>query len=539
MSRLTAKIGLVFALALGVGGMLPTETNAQFPTSRRNTSDARARNLLRTIRNNQDNFRASFDVAIQNVRLRGTESDNINQRIYDFERATNDFEAQLNARRATTQDVENILREASEIDRFLRQTRLGTRVDRDWSNVRLSLDSLAREYNINWNWNTGYGSNTTNNGNYPNDRYPTYPNDRNNYNARLTGTFRLDESRSERASDVADRAVNEVSSADRQRTREILERRLETPEMLAIDQRGQQITIASSRAPQYSFTADGRDKYETTDNGRQLRVRTTLTGNRLEVSTTGDRGNDYTVIFEPIEGGRTLRVERRLSTDFLNRTVSLQSYYTRSSDVAQLDIYENPNTGDNRYPNTTNDRRNGEFIVRNNTQLRATLDQALSTKEAKDGDRFSMTVQTPDEYRGAVIEGYVSGVQRTGKVTGKTSMTFNFESIRMRDGRTYEFAGFVESMRTVNGEEVKVNNEGRVTGENQGKTTATRGAAGAAIGAIIGAIAGGGKGAAIGAIIGAGAGAGSVYIEGREDLELGAGSDVYIRSSSPEGSGRR
>ena len=144
-----------------------------------------------------------------------------------------------------------------------------------------------------------------------------------------------------------------------------------------------------------------------------------------------------------------------------------------------------------------------------------------------------MTVNSPAIYRGAIIEGYISGVQRSGKVTGRAQMTFNFETIRLTDGRTYNFAGFVESVRTINGDVIKVDNEGAVKGDNQGKQTATRGAIGAGLGAIIGSIAGGAKGAAIGAIIGGGAGAGSVYIEGRDDLEIAAGSEVSIRASAP------
>jgi hypothetical protein len=53
------------------------------------------------------------------------------------------------------------------------------------------------------------------------------------------------------------------------------------------------------------------------------------------------------------------------------------------------------------------------------------------------------------------------------------------------------------------------------------------------VGAIIGAIAGGGKGAAIGAILGAGGGAGSVYVQGRNELELGRGTEITIRAGSP------
>jgi hypothetical protein len=51
--------------------------------------------------------------------------------------------------------------------------------------------------------------------------------------------------------------------------------------------------------------------------------------------------------------------------------------------------------------------------------------------------------------------------------------------------------------------------------------------------AIIGAIAGGGKGAAIGGIIGAAGGAGTVFIQGKDILELPAGSELTIRASGP------
>ena len=78
-----------------------------------------------------------------------------------------------------------------------------------------------------------------------------------------------------------------------------------------------------------------------------------------------------------------------------------------------------------------------------------------------------------------------------------------------------------------------VDTEGTVRDSSQTKQTETRAAIGTAVGAIIGAIAGGGKGAAIGAIIGAGGGAGSVYVQGRNDLELGRGTELTIRAGAP------
>jgi outer membrane lipoprotein SlyB len=76
--------------------------------------------------------------------------------------------------------------------------------------------------------------------------------------------------------------------------------------------------------------------------------------------------------------------------------------------------------------------------------------------------------------------------------------------------------------------------EGRIEEEDsQTQQTVTRTGVGAALGAIIGAIAGGGKGAAIGAAVGAGAGAGSVFITGREDLELLPGTELTLRAVTP------
>ncbi len=113
-------------------------------------------------------------------------------------------------------------------------------------------------------------------------------------------------------------------------------------------------------------------------------------------------------------------------------------------------------------------------------------------------------------------------------------MALDFENIRMPDGRTYRFAGFIETVRTPNGETVQVDNEGTVRDDDsRGTTTAQRAAIGTAVGAIIGAIAGGGKGAAIGAIVGAAGGAGSVYVQGREDIELLSGTELTIRASAP------
>src|SRR5688572_32861553 len=101
--------------------------------------------------------------------------------------------------------------------------------------------------------------------------------------------------------------------------------------MLAIERRGRVVTIASTRAPQINFTADGREQVETTPNGRQVRVRANLVDDTLSISRTGERSNDFTVTFDPTENGRQLLVTRRLNTIRLNHPLPARPYSDRTS----------------------------------------------------------------------------------------------------------------------------------------------------------------------------------------------------------------
>src|SRR4029079_1789473 len=273
--------------------------------------------------------------------------------------------------------------------------------------------------------------------------------------------------------------------------------------------------------------ADGVERQEQLD-GRTSRVTATLSGDQLVVRSTGYRNNDFTVTFEPIESGRRLRVRREVYSDRLTQPIVVNSIYNRTSEVAQWSIYDGSrpvvrNTG----------ITSGEFIVRDGETVVAVLNNDLTSKQAKEGDRFTLTVREPGQYEGAVIEGTVGSVDSGGRLTGRAAMSLNFDTIQLRNGRTYRFAGVLGSVRTPNGDTVKVDNEGTAQGENQTTQTVQRTAIGTAVGAIIGAIAGGGKGAAIGAIIGAAGGAGSVYVQGKDNLELPSGTEITIRSSAP------
>lgn len=337
---------------------------------------------------------------------------------------------------------------------------------------------------------------------------------------RLTGSYRLDALRSDDIAAAIERATVDPAPSQQDRLRSVLIQRLESPEMLAIEQRGQSITMASTLAPRLTLTADGRTQTEA--GGRTTRA--SFYGNQLAIDTRINRSRDYSVTFQP--DGSSLRVTRTISHPRLSDPVIITSIYNRTSTVANLDL-------SNRNVLAERPRYSGESYVPAGTTVVAVLNTELDTSWTKDGDRFSMTVQSPGRFEGAFIEGHVSDVDRAGPFTGRADLKFNFERLRLRNGRSYDFAADIDSARTPDGDDVRVE-EGRIEEEDsQTEQTITRTGIGAGLGAIIGAITGGGKGAAIGAAVGAGAGAGSVFITGRDDLELEPGTEFTLRALTP------
>lgn len=445
--------------------------------------------------------------------------DEVRRQLSDFESALVQLRNRVNSRQSGSADARNVLDRASVLNNYLANNRLSNQTENSWSTLRTDLDQLASAYNIAWNWSTTPG------GNYGGGYGGGYG------RRNLTGTFRLNTSRGDDVRGAIDNATRTLSQAERQRVYDSLLRRLDPPQMLAIDRQGNSVTIASTRAPQINFVADGREQVETTPQGRQVRVRASLSGDTLTIARTGERANDFTVTFDPSNDGRELVVTRTLYTDRLNQPITVRTYYDRTADVAQLNVYDTNREDTGVAVGTVT----GDFAIPNGTELVAVLNSDLSTQNVREGERFTMTVRSPGQYDGATIEGTVTSVDRGGRLSGRSQMTLDFDTIRLRDGRSYRFAGILETVRTPNGDVVRVDNEGAVRDSDQTNKTVQRTAIGTAVGAIIGAIAGGGKGAAIGAIIGAGAGAGSVYVQGRNDLDLTAGTEITVRATGPRG----
>ena len=520
------KLNFIAVIAFAMTTISLT-TNAQIGGVR--PQDRQVRNLLGRIETRTDSFKREIDLSLSRSPINGTSrEDRIAEFITDFEASTDSLRRNFDANQNVSGEVNDVLTRAAYINRFMSRNRLSVRAQNEWNYLRTDLSSLARIYSVTWDWNRmpDYGP-VTGTGGYGGGR------GRRGFDSRITGTYRLNRTLSDDVNAVLDRTDNSYTTAQRDRVRRNLERRLASPEMMAIEKNGMSVTMASNLSPQVTFDADGVARTETTNRGRTIRTTASATRDAVEISYVGDRANDFYLTLAPTRDGQ-LRVTRRLYLENRNETISVSSVYDKIADVAQWsDINVN-----SPYPaNDTTGTTYGDFFIPNGTRLTAVLNNLVTSKETQVGDRFTMNVTSPDIYRGATIEGRVAQIDNSGRVSGRANVSLEFDSIRMRDGRSYRFAGVIDSVRTVNGDTVSVNNEGTVRDNSQTKKTATRAGVGAALGALIGAIAGGGSGAAIGAAVGAGAGAGSVLVQGRDNVELGQGTEFNITATGPSNVG--
>ena len=485
-------------------------------------SDSQLENILRRVETKTDTFKRSLNGALDRSRMNNTQrEDNINAFVSEFENSTDELRRKFDGRTSVDLDVSNVIVRAVRIDDFMgRNLRRETVVQRNWRSLSSDLNMLANYYSLGFNLNNRrnmppYSPTTL-------GSMPLTPDEL------FTGTYRLNSNQSENAETVVNNAMRNLRQNNQVRMANALTNRLRAPQMLAMERHGNRLMLASSVSPQLTLDVDGLEHAEQYPNGRPSRVRASLVGDTLTVVSNGDRANDFSAVFTSIDGGRRMMVTRSLYAEGINRPVEVKTYYDRVSDTARFDIVDTQVTASNG-PRPVNG-----FLVPNNTMMVAVLHTNLSTRTARNGDRFTMTVRSPSQYAGAVIEGYVSNAERSGRATGRSEMNLNYETLRMPDNRTYRFAGILENVRTHTGENVLINNEGTLReGDSQTNRTIGRTAIGAGIGALFGALLGGGDGAAVGAAVGAGTGIGSVYIQGRDDLELSNGAEFTIRTTAP------
>jgi hypothetical protein len=174
----------------------------------------------------------------------------------------------------------------------------------------------------------------------------------------------------------------------------------------------------------------------------------------------------------------------------------------------------------------TTTRRAVVPLVPAGTDLKVRINETLSSKDSRIGDRFTATVINPTRFDEARLNGHISSIQKSGKIKGRTSMNLAFDSVELRDGRKGTLHGYVT--RVYGEGSGRADNEGGVESGSRTKQSVKRAGIGATVGAIVGGIAGGGKGAAIGLIIGGAGGAGSLAVQGSKELKIESGTEMLV-----------
>lgn len=172
------------------------------------------------------------------------------------------------------------------------------------------------------------------------------------------------------------------------------------------------------------------------------------------------------------------------------------------------------------------------YTVAANQIIRVRMEDTITSRNARVGDRFRTTVVDP-VYAGGIevipagstITGRVTTVQRAQRKSKAGTMGVDFISVQLPSGTTRALNG---SLTDVSGENSSYDNEGQVTGRSATKRNIVFIGGGAATGALIGAIAGGGKGAGIGAGVGAGLGVAGAFFSKGKEAEVKPGTEFGV-----------
>ncbi|MEO7674800.1 MAG: hypothetical protein ABIU09_12080, partial [Pyrinomonadaceae bacterium] len=376
MLSVFAVVGMVFLALAG-------------PADARRRNERETRDILRSLNSKVDDFKYNLDYQLKSSSTNQDSVTDVSEDLRDLKNRIATFETNFDGKRENRDDVSDIVRAANNIEEFLETSPQNRKLQNDWTGIRGLVDRLANSYGVSLNADNDYSdpadardnrrspapTRQQNTNRYPSQSQAQTRTNSGNFGSGLTGTYQLDAARSENITDIL--SNSNVAGGNKQD----LESKLDAPEQIALQVRGSVITLASTKAAPITITADGREKIEN-NGGKNVRVRATLRGDELTVSSLGGE-TDYTIIFVTADNGKTLKVTRRITTDYLRETIFAESVYNKTDAVAQLGIENDPDAGspDDTYssndPNDVNTPsgngpsvvrpRIGEFIVPNGT----------------------------------------------------------------------------------------------------------------------------------------------------------------------------
>jgi len=174
------------------------------------------------------------------------------------------------------------------------------------------------------------------------------------------------------------------------------------------------------------------------------------------------------------------------------------------------------------------------LIIPSGTKVPLALKQAISTRNAKEGDPVYCETTFPfvvDDRivipAGTYVQGKISRVQRPGRIKGRAELLMHFTSMIYPSGYTVMLPGSLDNIPGADKTSMK-GPEGTVRQDSdKGKDIGTV-ASTASTGAVIGGLSGGGKGAGIGAAAGGLTGLAIAMISRGSDVKLEPGTSIEM-----------
>lgn len=178
------------------------------------------------------------------------------------------------------------------------------------------------------------------------------------------------------------------------------------------------------------------------------------------------------------------------------------------------------------------------YTVQRGESFRVRMNETISSKTARAGDRFTTTVTEPVYSStgviviptGSKVTGRVDSVVAAKKGGDPGRISASFVEVRLPNGTRRAINGSLTDLDT---KKAKSDNEGTASGDDRKNDKLIFIGGGAAGGAILGGAIGGGKGALIGGILGGLGGLAGERLTKGEDAEVKSGTEfgVYLNQS--------
>jgi ketosteroid isomerase-like protein len=202
----------------------------------------------------------------------------------------------------------------------------------------------------------------------------------------LSGAYRIDVESSDKLYSIVKGATSTVPFGDQQRFFMDLSTRLTPPDMLAIECRGQRVSIASSRSTRVTFTADGVTRREPRPGGAFVNSRVELGSDTLTFASDGKAEDNVNVSFQSLDGGQRLKVVRSIMSEQLDEPLVIQTIYDKVSESVNWDSFSNPRLARNTRPSPAPRPRPAQDGGGNSAaaSLRAALDSWIRATNRRD-----------------------------------------------------------------------------------------------------------------------------------------------------------